>query len=182
MGPDKEERTASQNADRIEVRLRHPPNPSRNLGKFRGKSPKWRSILIKALEVILLLLRLRLRLLILYRVSKGPVWDLVNDTRLMGLIKIPPIPWSENYLSTLPSCQFDGSHISRWKKNFNELNIPKNDYLSLLVDWAQQAECTHDHKLIIKLPRIYRFESSDMHSGSQSKSPLSSSYIVSFLG
>lgn len=31
---------------------------------------------------------------------------------------------------------FDSSHVLRWKDNFNSFNIPKKEYLSLLVNWA----------------------------------------------
>lgn len=39
MGLEKGARTDSQDADCIEVCLRRPPNPSRNSGTYRGKSP-----------------------------------------------------------------------------------------------------------------------------------------------
>lgn len=42
----------------------------------------------------------------------------------------------------------DEEYIARWKDNFNNLNIPKKDYFSLLIRWAQKVGCTHDHKLI----------------------------------
>lgn len=39
-------------------------------------------------------------------------------------------------------------HVDRWKLKFRSLNIPKQIGLSLVVDWAREAGCSHDHKLI----------------------------------
>lgn len=39
-------------------------------------------------------------------------------------------------------------HVDRWKLKFRSLNIPKQLGLSLVVDWAREADCSHDHKLI----------------------------------
>lgn len=42
----------------------------------------------------------------------------------------------------------DQSYIARWKENFDNLNIPQQDYFSLLITWVQSAGCDHDHKFI----------------------------------
>lgn len=39
-------------------------------------------------------------------------------------------------------------HVDRWKLKFRSLNIPKQLCLSLVVDWAREADCSHDHKFI----------------------------------
>lgn len=39
-------------------------------------------------------------------------------------------------------------HVDRQKLKFRSLNIPKQLGLSLVVDWAREADCSHDHKFI----------------------------------
>lgn len=39
-------------------------------------------------------------------------------------------------------------HVDRWKLKFRSLNIPKKIGFGLVVDWAREAGCSHDHKLI----------------------------------
>lgn len=39
-------------------------------------------------------------------------------------------------------------HVDRWKLKFRSLNIPKQLGLSLVIDWAREADSSHDHKLI----------------------------------
>lgn len=47
-----------------------------------------------------------------------------------------------------PPSPHDVSHVSRRKENFRTLSIPKQDYFSLLLDWAREMGCTQDHQPI----------------------------------
>lgn len=58
------------------------------------------------------------------------LWHLENTGRFLSLM-----------LVTLLS-KLDANHVTCWKENFNSLNIPKQEYLSLLVTWAQEMGCT----------------------------------------
>lgn len=39
-------------------------------------------------------------------------------------------------------------HMDRWKSKFNSLNTPNQIGLGLMVNWAREASCSQDHKLI----------------------------------
>lgn len=65
----------------------------------------------------------------------------------------------------LAPTQLNASYMSRWKALFNNLDVPKNQHLQLMVSWAQEWA---DLKIIISYliawislvlePRIEKFQ------------------------
>lgn len=61
---------------------------------------------------------------------------------LLNVEAIPP------FLVHLDSNSIPAEHVAKWKNNFNWLLIPKHLCLGLLMDWAHELGCAHDHLLI----------------------------------